>query len=285
MKTMTGKVCVVTGGTSGIGGAIAGELASLGAHVVLVGRSVEKGQAAAAALKAQTQAAVDFVQADLFSQQSIRALAATLEKTYPRIDVLVNNVGGAFWKRGVTGDGVEQSLALNLITPYLLTELLLPVLKRSAPARIVNVATKPRKGDLVNFDDLQSERRYDAFSAYGKAKTGLLMYTFELARRLAGTGVTVNALHPGVVPQTEWGTGMPKLLKALGPIFARLSGLKVVSLAQAADTAVFLASSPEAAAENGKYFVERKPAQTLPQAYDPALAAKLWDACQQIARA
>lgn len=281
---MDGKVCVVTGGTSGIGGAISRGLAALGAHVIMVGRNADKGRAIAAELEEQPgNAAVEFARADLLSQKSIRALAATLEKAHPRLDVLVNNVGGAFWKRDTTEDGVERSLALNLMAPFLVTELLLPLLRRSAPSRIVNVATKPRKGDTVELEDLQSTAKYNAFAAYGKAKTGLIMYTYELARRLEGTGVTANCLHPGVATDTDFSNDMPKALKVMGPIFARLLGMKV-SLAEAADTAVYLASSPDVANVTGKYFIKRQAASSNPQTYDADTAARLWAACEGLVR-
>lgn len=279
---LAGKVCVVTGGTSGIGGAISHGLAMLGAHVVMVARDAGKGRSAAAELKAQTgNPGIEFVQADLLSQRSVRQLAASLEKAHPRLDVLVNNVGGAFWKRGVTDDGVERTLALNLLAPFLLTELLLPQLRRSAPSRIVNVATKPRKSDTVDVADLQSGRRYDGFSAYGRAKTGLIMYTYELARRLEGTGVTANCLHPGVATDTDFSKDMPRALQVMGPLFARLLGMKV-SLEEAADTAVYLASSPDVASVTGKYFIKREPAASHPQTYEQPTAQRLWEACEAL---
>jgi NAD(P)-dependent dehydrogenase (short-subunit alcohol dehydrogenase family) len=281
---MAGKVCVVTGGTSGIGGAISCGLVSLGARVVMVGRNADKGRAATAELARQTgNTTVEFAQADLLQQASIRELATHLERTIPRLDVLVNNVGGAFWKREVTADGVERSFALNLLAPFYLTNLLLPLLRRSVPARIVNVATKPRKSDTVELDDLQSARAYNGFSAYGRAKTGLIMYTYELARRLEGSGVTVNSMHPGVATDTDFSRDMPKVLQIVGPIFATLMGMKV-TLGEAADTAVYLASSPEIGDLTGKYFMQRKPASSHPQTYDRPTAARLWDACAALVR-
>ncbi len=281
--SLAGKTCLVTGGTSGIGGAISEGLARLGGHVVIVGRDAAKGERVAAELrKATGNSGVEFMQADLLSQKSIRALATGFAKKHSRLDVLVNNVGGAFWKRGVTEDGIERSFALNLVAPFLVTELFLPLLRRSQPSRIVNVATKPRKKDTVALDDLQSERAYDGFSAYGKAKTGLIAYTYELARRLEGSGVTVNCLHPGVATDTDFSKDMPKALQVIGPVFAKLFGMKV-TLAEAADTAVHLASAPEVAQVSGKYFIRREPAPSHPQTYDAATAAKLWDACATLA--
>lgn len=282
MSTMENKTCVVTGGTSGIGGAISLGLARQGAHVLMAGRNAAKGRAAVAAIREETgNANIEFRQADFLSQASIRSFAEQLLVAHPQIDVLVNNVGGAFWERRVTEDGAERSLALNLLAPFCLTKLLLPALERSAQGRIVNVATKPRKKDTVDLSDLQQARKYDGFSAYGRAKTGLIMYTYELARRLESAGIAVNCLHPGVATDTEFTKDMPRALQLIGPILARLTGMRV-TLDAAADTAVFLASSPEVAGVTGKYFTKRKPVASHPQTYDRALADKLWAACDAL---
>ena len=189
MERLDGKVCVVTGGTSGIGGAISRGLAGKGATVVMTARDPAKGSAAVAEIGRESgNRSVEFLQADMLSQEAIRSLAASLQERYPRIEVLVNNVGGSFWRRDVTGAGIEKTLALNLLAPFLLTELILPTLKRSAPARIVNMATRLRAGARVQFDDLHSERRYSPFAAYGSAKVGLMLFTYELARRARGDG-------------------------------------------------------------------------------------------------
>lgn len=276
------KTCLITGGTSGIGSAIARGLAARGANVIVVGRNPTKGQAAVTAMRSQTgNASIEFMQADLFSQKSIRALAAAVARQHQRLDILVNNVGGAFWKRGVTEEGIERTLALNLLTPFLLTQLLLPLMEKSAPARIINIATKPRNSDTIDFDDLQAAKKYNPFGAYGKAKTGLIMYTYELARRLKDSGITVNCVHPGIAPDTDFGSDMPKILRTIGPIFARLAGLPVVSQDAAADTAIYLATSAEVATTTGKYFFQRQPMQSLPQTYDPVATQRLWDSCAQ----
>ncbi len=281
MKTLDSKVCVVTGGTAGIGREIARQLALEGAQVVLVGREPTKGAAVASELSTETKAKVEFVQADLLSKKSIDELGRRLATALPRIDVLINNAGGAFWERGVTSDGIERSLALNLLAPFQLTNALLPLLERSAPARVINVATKPRKGDLVDLGDLQSEKKYDCFGAYGRAKTGLIMMTYEFARRLEGRGITVNCLHPGVVTETNFSQALPAMMRLLGPVFARVSGMRA-SLADAADTAVYLATAPELASTSGKYFVRHQPVDSLPQTYEAATAAKLWASCESL---
>lgn len=280
-KTMSGKVAVVTGGTSGIGKAIAAGLARQGAKVIVTGRDEKKGAEVADALAAETGSAVTFVAVDLLSQRSVRALAASLLERHPKIDVLVNNAGAAFWERGVTGEGIERSLALNLIAPFLLTELLLPALKAAGTARVVNVATKPRPKDVIALDDLMSERSYDGFGAYGRAKTGLIAWTYELSRRLRGTGVAANCLHPGVVLETNFSLALPKVMQWMGPLFATLSGMRA-TVEQAADTAIWLASEPTMTASGG-FYIKRKLERSPPeQTHDDAFAGRLWTACEKL---
>lgn len=281
---LDGKVAVVTGGSSGIGGEVARQLASLGATVIAVSRGAEKGLAFAAGLRAATgNKTHDFIAADLFSQTAVRSLAQELQRRYPRIDLLVNNVGGAFFKRGVTVDGVEQTFALNLLTPFLLTQLLLPTLKQTPGARVINIATKLTDGTKINFDDLQAEKKYSTFNAYARAKLGLMLFSAELGRRLEGSGVHVACLHPGVVPETDFGVGMPKVIRALGPIVTKLIGVHV-TLEQAADTAVHLAAQPSPVGPNGSYFIRRKLADPPPQVRDAEVARRLWDACEALTR-
>ncbi|HVE82089.1 MAG TPA: SDR family NAD(P)-dependent oxidoreductase [Myxococcales bacterium] len=281
---LDGKIAVVTGGSSGIGGEISRQLAALGATVVAVGRNQEKGLAFAADLRAATgNKSIDFLSADLFSQTAVRSLAQELQRRYPRIDLLVNNVGGAFFKRGVTVDGIEQTFALNVLTPFLLTQLLLPSLKQSAGAKIINVATKLTDGTKVNFDDLQDEKKYSAIGTYGRAKLGLMLVSTELGRRLEGTNVQVAYVHPGVVPETDFGVGMPKVMRVLGPIVTKIMGIHV-TLEQAADTAVHLAAQPKHEGPNGSYYIRRKLADPPPQVRDPQAAKRLWVACEALTR-
>jgi NAD(P)-dependent dehydrogenase (short-subunit alcohol dehydrogenase family) len=276
---LDGKTAVVTGGTSGIGGEIARQLVERGASVVVVGRNGEKGRAFVAELRRATgNPSVEFVEADLFSREAVRALAGDLSRRFPSLDILVNNAGGAFFKRGTTPDGIEKTLALNLLTPFLLTNLLLPSLRRSGAARVINVATKLKDSEQVHFDDLQGERGYGGISAYARAKVGLMILTAELGRRLAGSGVTVNSYHPGVVPETDFGTDMPRVFKVLGPFMTKVMGIRV-TLEQAADTALFLASSREVAATSGKYFIKRREAVPPRQVADPDAGLRLWKAC------
>lgn len=281
---LDGKIAVVTGGSSGIGGEISRQLASLGATVVAVGRNQEKGLAFAAGLREATgNKSIDFIAADLFSQTAVRSLAQELQRRYPRIDLLVNNVGGAFFKRGLTAEGVEQTFALNVLTPFLLTQLLLPSLKQSKGAKIVNVATKLTDGTKIAFDDLQNEKKYSAFGSYARAKLGLMLISAELGRRLEGTDVQVAYVHPGVAPETDFGVGMPKLIRALSPFVTKLIGVHV-TLEQAADTAVHLAAQPKHEGPNGSYYIRRKLADPPPQVRDAEVAKRLWDACEALTR-
>jgi NAD(P)-dependent dehydrogenase (short-subunit alcohol dehydrogenase family) len=225
----------------------------------------------------------DFIAADLASQTGVRSLAQELLRRFSRIDLLVNNVGGAFFKRGVTVDGVEQTFALNLLTPFLLTQLLLPTLKQTRGAKIINIATKLTDGTKVDFDDLQAEKKCSAFGTYGRAKLGLMLISAELGRRLEGSGVQVAYVHPGVVPETDFGVGMPAVMRKLGPIITRLMGIHV-TLEQSADTAVHLATQPSPVGPNGSYFIRRKLADPPPQVRDAGLAKRLWDACEALTR-
>ncbi|HEY8206202.1 MAG TPA: SDR family NAD(P)-dependent oxidoreductase [Myxococcaceae bacterium] len=281
---LDGKIAVVTGGSSGIGGEISRQLAALGATVVTVGRSQEKGLAFTAGLRGATgNKTHDFLASDMSSQTAVRSLAQELQRRYPRIDILVNNVGGAFFKRGVTVDGMEQTLALNLLTPFLLTQLLLPTLKQTRGAKVINVATKLTDGTKIDFDDLQAERKYSAFGTYGRAKLGLMLFSVELARRLEGSGVQVAYVHPGVAPETDFGVGMPKMIRALSPFITKLMGIHV-TLEQAGDTAVHLAARPALEGPNGSYFIRRKLADPPPQVRDAEVAKRLWDACESLTR-
>ncbi len=223
--------------------------------------------------------AARFEQADLLVQDEIRALGARLLDEHERIDVLVNNAGGSFWERQLTPDGIERTVALNLLAPHLLTELLLPRLDSSAPARIVNVATKLGRGTRFDLDDPQSERKYSGFSAYASAKAALIAWTFELARRLEGTGVVANACHPGVVPETDFGADMPGFLRAIGPILARVTFM-YTPMSEAVVTPAWLATDPQTATETGGYFIKKKRVDAPRQAGDTEQAARIWKLCE-----
>jgi retinol dehydrogenase 14 len=258
---MAGKFVLVTGGTGGIGKATAIGLAALGARVGITGRDRARTEAAAAGIGAAPGSpAVDAFAADMSAQAGVRRLAAQVAGAYPRLDVLVNNVGGFWAHRRLTADGLERTFALNHLAPFLLTSLLLDRLTASAPARVVTVSSGAHASGRIDFDDLQGERDYSGQRAYGQSKLANVMFTYELARRLAGTGVTATACHPGVV-RTSFGTEDQAAHMAAMIGVARLF---MKTPAHGAATPVYLASSLEVEGVTGRYFASRKP-RTLQQ--------------------
>ena len=272
--TMQGKICLITGGTNGIGKSTAQGLARLGATVVIVGRDVQKTAQVTEEIRSATgNENVDSLLADLSSQQAVRRLASDFKRKYSQLHVLLNNAGGTFTTRQLSVDGIEMTFALNHLAYFLLTNLLLDTLKASAPARIINVSSNAHSGGKIDFDNLQGERSYSSFGPYGNSKLANILFTIELARRLEGTGVTGNALHPGFT-STGFGKNNPgflmKIMGAVVPLIAR-------SPEKGAATSIYLASSPEVQSITGKYFVDCKVTQPAPQATDMAVAKKLWD--------
>jgi NAD(P)-dependent dehydrogenase (short-subunit alcohol dehydrogenase family) len=269
-----GKTCVLTGTTSGIGRAAALALAARRAHLVLVARDPGRGQAVIEEILAVPgNGGAELVLADLSSQAAVRQAAATILERCPRIDVLINNAGAIFWSRQLTADGLEATFAVNHLTYYLLTLLLLDRIKASAPARIVNVASRAhRRATGIPFDDLRADRGYDAWIRYGQSKLANILFTRELARRLARTGVTVNALHPGVVATHfgQAGSGLRRWLLWLARPFQ-------LSPEQAAQAVVYLATSPELEGVTGKYFDRCAEATPWPAAQDDNQARRLWE--------
>src|ERR1700677_320496 len=270
---MAGMSVLVTGGTGGIGKATATGLAALGARVGITGRDQARTEAAAAGIRAAAGSpVVDAFAADLSVQAGVRRLAAQVLETYPRLDVLVNNAGGFWAHRHVTADGLEHTFALNHLAPFLLTSLLLDRLTASAPARIVTVSSGAHARARIDFDDLQGERSYSGQRAYSQSKLANVMFTYELARRLDGTGVTATVLHPGVV-RTSFGTEDQAAYLAAVIGVARLF---IKTPAEGASTPVYLASSPQVEGITGRYFVNRKPKTSSKASYDTAAAARLW---------
>jgi len=270
---MRGRICMVTGATFGIGRATAEKLAAMGATVMIVGRSPERCKTAVDEIKTSTgNAAVEMMVADLASQASIRKLAADYKARYPKLHVLVNNAGAVFTSRQTTVDGLEMTFALNHLGYFLLTNLLLDVIKASAPARIVNVSSEAQSNGHINFDDLQSEKRYTGLRAYSQSKLANIVFTYELAKRLQGTGVTVNAVHPGAIAS---GFG-----KNNGPLLAavmRVIGLFMPGPDKGAETSVYLASSPEVEGVTGKYFANKQEKRSIAESYDEGVQRRLWD--------
>ena len=280
---MHGKVCVVTGANSGIGKETALGLAQLGATVVLVCRSQDRGAAALAEIKQRSgNDSVALLVADLSSERQVRRVAAAYRQQFDRLDVLVNNAALARRKRAVTENGVELTLAVNHLAPFLLTNLLLDRLKASAPARVVTVSSAAHKDAEINFADLQGGQRYATFGfgAYSQSKLANVLFTYELARRLEGTGVTANCLHPGVVA-TGIFRDTPLWLRT-GLALARPL---ILGSAQGADTVLYLATAPEVAEVSGRYFEKRKPVQSSPLSYDTEVARRLWEVSEALTTA
>jgi NAD(P)-dependent dehydrogenase (short-subunit alcohol dehydrogenase family) len=274
-SSMQGKICMVTGANSGIGKATALALAQMGATVVLVCRDRARGEKARSEITTNSRnTAVDLLQADLSSQQSIRQLVEHFQHHYPHLHVLINNAGAAFTgRRRETVDGVEMTFAVNYLAPFLLTNVLLDMLKASVPARIVNVSSAAHKSGSIQLDDLQAEKRYLPMRTYPQAKLAVVLFTYELARRLQGTGVTVNCLHPGFVAtnfaQSDGGPAVRLLVKVLGSFGA--------SPQEGAKTSIYLASSPEVEGVTGQYFVKSIPRRSAAISYDESLQRHLWE--------
>jgi retinol dehydrogenase-14 len=275
---MAGKTVLVTGGTGGIGRATAMGVAAMGARLGITGRDHGRTEEAAAEIRAAGGGQVDVFVADLSSQSQVRRLATEVLQTYPRLDVLVNNVGGYWNTRHVTPDGLERTFALNHLAPFLLTNLLLDRLTQSAPARVVTVASNAHTTGQIDFDDLQGERSYSGSRAYSQSKLGNVLFTYELARRLAASSATANALHPGVV-RTSFGAGDPGVVQRLFVPFVR-PFLKTPE--QGAATSIHLASSPDLEQVSGRYFANSKPKRSSKASYDEAAAARLWQVSAEL---
>src|SRR6266700_2484108 len=270
---MAGKSVLVTGGTGGIGKATAIGLAALGARVGITGRDQARTEAAAAGIRtAPGSPAVDAFAADMSSQAGVRRLAAQVLEAYPRLDVLVNNAGGFWAHRHITADGLERTFALNHLAPFLLTNLLLDRLTSSAPARIVTVSSGAHARGRIDFDDLQGERNYSGQRAHSQSKLANVMFTYELARRLEGTGVTATVAHPGVV-RTSFGA---EDQAAYFAVMIGVARLFMKTPAQGAETPVYLASSPEVEGITGRYYANRKPKTSSTASCDTTASARLW---------
>jgi retinol dehydrogenase-12 len=271
--TMEGKVCLITGATSGIGLESARALARQGATVVLSGRDKGRGEAALAEVRRTVpDAKLDLMLADLTSLASVRQLAQDFQRKYSRLDVLLNNAGLVLDRRKLTPDGFEATFATNHLAHYLLTNLLVELLKSSGAARVVNVSSEAhRVGSLDFLDDPQAERGYSTMKVYGNTKLANILFTRGLKRRLEGTKVTTNSLHPGVV-RTGFGLNSEGFFKHL----VKLAAPFMLSAEGGARTSVFLASSPEVEGVSGKYFIKSKVAKESKAAQDDAATEKLW---------
>ncbi len=269
---MAGKTVLVTGGSGGIGKATAFGLSTMGAGLAITGRDRERTEDAAREIRAAADGHVDVFIADLSSQSEVRRLAAEVLRTIPRLDVLINNVGGYWDTRHVTPDGLEHTFALNHLAPFLLTNLLLDRLTKSAPARVVTVSSNAQAMGQIDFDDLQGERSYSGSQAYNQSKLANVLFTYELARRLQGTSVTANALHPGVV-RTSFGAEDPRRIqRVLIPFLMPF----MKTPARGAATSIHLASDPDLEDVSGRFFANSHAKTSSKRSYDQAVAARLW---------
>ena len=277
--TMKGKTCLITGGSDGIGLAAAVQLARMGARIVIVGRNQVKTEAAVERITGETgNPSISYLLADLSSQGEVRRLAEQAREQLPRLDVLLNNAGAIFLSNRTSVDGIEMTFALNHLGYFLLTNLLLDLLKESAPARIINVSSSSHYSvGSVRLEELPKPGSGRGYRAYGQSKLCNLLFTYELARRLEGTGVTVNALHPGLVRTNIarnngfWGR--------VGNFFIRVRGIDVDL---GAETPVYLACSPEVEGVSGKFFVECRAVPSSPLSYDVELASGLWASSERL---
>lgn len=275
---MRDKICLVTGATSGIGAATALGLAKLGATVVIVGRNANKCFREVRSIQQKTNnQSVAFLVADLSVQRDICRLAEDFKQRYERLDVLVNNAGGYFSERLLSKDGLEMTFALNHLAYFSVTHLLMPSLRASVSARVINVASQDHRSGQMDFDDLMAEKHYDKCKAYEQSKLANILFTYELARRTGGAVPTVNALCPGLV-RTNLGANNGWLRKKV----SNLIGCRRISAAEGADTPIYLASSREVEGINGRYFVKRKETPSSEASYGRAVAERLWQVSEAL---
>ncbi|MCL4355954.1 MAG: SDR family oxidoreductase [Thaumarchaeota archaeon] len=271
--SMAGKVCMVTGASSGIGRATAEKLALLGATVILVCRDRAKGEKTVTHIRQKGAIGpMELLLADFSSLQSVRELARAYLKSHGTLHVLVNNAGMAKLTRSVTMDGFETTLQVDYLSQFLLTNLLLGVLKKSAPSRIVFVSSVAHYDGRIDLDDLQMAEGYSVMKAYSRAKLAQVLFSCELAERLKGTGVTANCLHPGAVATNIWGRPLGRL-----SFLAKVTRLFLISPEEGAESPVLLASSPDLEGVTGKYFDRKREKRPAAASYDRALARRLWD--------
>jgi len=270
------RVFLVTGANSGIGKATALGLARLGGTVVMACRSATRGEAARQDVVRDSGNSKVYLEiVDLASEESTRSFAEEFKRKYPRLDVLINNAGVYTPHREVTPDGLERTFEVNYLSGFLLTHLLLDLLKKSAPSRIVNVSSSAHSGGTIHFDDLQGEQRYGGFGAYGQSKLAQVLFTRELARRLEGTGVTVNACHPGVI-RTNLGMGGTSAVVRFVRMFFK-------GPEKGAETPIYLSISPEVERVTGKYFANKHVREPSRAARDPDVARRLFDVSAELA--
>ncbi len=271
-KLMNGKICMVTGANSGIGKATAIGLAKLGASLVLVCRDQTRAEKAIAEIKEKTgNKSIDLILADLSSQKGINDLVSEFNSRYDRLHVLINNAGVNLHKQTFTEDGIETTFAVNYLAHFMLDNLLLNTLKKDTPARIINVASSVQ-AKYIDFEDLYGDHHYSQWKAYSQSKLAVVLFTYEFARKIEGSGVSVNCLHPGFVK-----TNMVRKYRPFVKYFYHLIGLFMLTPKKGAKTSIYLASSPEIEGVSGKYFKRRKERKSVKLSYDKDVSKQLWD--------
>ncbi len=276
---MIGKVCIVTGSNSGIGKETALALTGMGATVVMAVRDPQRGEDARAEIIKRTgKDTVDLMLCDLSSTNSVRQFVEEFSAKYDRLDVLINNAGAACHERQISEDGFERSLAVNYLGPFLLTRELLPLLERSAPSRVINLSSGLHGRAKIDFDDIQSERNYKGMRAYESTKLMILMYTYELARRLEGTGVTANVVLPGFVA-TNLGANMGSLRNK---IMFKLVRPFQINAEKGAETSVYVATSPELESATGRCFAKSQERLSSEESYNESVQKKLWNVAESL---
>lgn len=278
-KSMSNKICVVTGATSGIGKETAMALVLKGSFVIIVGRDVKKCKATVNKIKLLTGSVlIDYLCYDLSDLKQVRNLAKVLKQNYDHIDVLVNNAGGYFIKRYESVDGYEMNLALNYLSPFLLVSLLMDLLEKSDRGRIINVSSGAHVQGKIQFDDLQSKRQFNGFKSYAQSKLALILFTYELDRKLKNTNISVNAMDPGIVA-TNFGKNNGLLRFFLRRL---IKGRNDISAAEGAETVIFMATSPEISNIRGGYFIKNKQVKSSEDSYDQELAKELWEVSENL---
>src|SRR5438309_2034730 len=276
--TMKDKIVMVTGANSGIGKSASIALAEKGGTVVMVARNKERGEAARSEIVTKSgNNSIDLLLADLSSLESVRRLVAEFRKKYSKLHVLINNAGLFNQRRRVTADGYENTFATNYLAPFLLTNIQLDLLKASTPSRIINVSSVGHYNGHINFDDLNLENDYGGWRAYGQSKLALVLFTHELAKKLQGTGVTVNSVHPGTVATNIWSRPMGPL----GFVMA-VPKLFMTSPNKGAETVVYLASSPDAENTSGEYWDKLKVKKSSEESYNEEVAKRLWEVSEKL---
>lgn len=271
---LKGKTAIITGATSGIGKVTALAIAREGAHLVLPVRNMEKGEALKEEIKQETGSTkVELMSCNLASLDSVRSFAKQFLAKYDRLDLLINNAGLWEAKQKESADGIEMNFAVNHLAPFLLTNLLLDLIKKSAPARIINVSSTAHKYAKMNFADIEGKKGWGSMKSYAQSKLANIFFTRKLAHELAGTGVTANCLHPGVV-NTRLFDNMPGF-------FRRIFGLFMISPEKGAETSIFLATSPEVEGVSGAYYKKKKMAKTTRHAEDMKAADMLWEVSKE----